>query len=278
MSIVLTPAYTWADGDLETATRMNLTATPTLADGQIYPFSLGTVALPSVTFTGDTDTGFYEYAANTIGIATNATIRGSIGTYFSHLNGDDITGSSAIPQHGYGQAGSFSYQHFVQTRHASALGGTGNAWVLWLNGSTTAGASSAPGTNNFKAVDFSADNLRFYSNLGTLGLTLTSGSGFIATQEALSGTSVALNFTNAPIKTLTLSGNTTFTTSNLAAGISVTVKVTADSSTRTLSFPGTWVWVSLTPASLVATKTAVLSLISTSTTDASVIATWAAQA
>lgn len=256
---------------------MNLTATPTLADGQIYPFSLGTVALPSMTFTGDTDTGFYEYAANTIGIATNGTIRGSISTYFSHLNGDDITGSSAIPQHAYGQAGSFSYQHFVQTRHASALGGTGNAWVLWINGSTTAGASTAPGTNNFKAVDFSADNLRFYSNLGTLGLTLTNGSGFIATQESLSGTSPAINFNTSPLKTLTLSGNTTFSTSNLAAGISVSVMVTADGSTRTLTFPGSWIWVSVTPTTLTASKNAVLTLISKSTTDASVFAAWAAQ-
>lgn len=277
MSIVLSPGYTWVDGEVETAAKMNQTAVPTVADGQIYPFSLGTVALPSVTFTGDTDTGLYEYAANTIGIATNGALRGTVGTYHTFLNGDDVIGSGSIPQQSFGQVGAFSYQHFIQTRHTSALGGSGNAWVLWLNNATSAGSSSAPGTGNTKAVDFSADNLRFYSNNGTLGLTLSNGSGFVAAVQVLSGTSVAIDFNAAPLKTLTLSGNTTFTTSNLVAGVSVTVMVTADASNRTLTFPASWIWVSLIPASLIATKNAILTLISKGTSDAAVYASWVAQ-
>lgn len=277
MSIVLTPGYTWVDGEVETAIKMNETATPIVADGQIYPFSLGTLALPSMTFVGDTDTGFYEYAANTIGIATNGALRGTVSTYVSFLNGDDVIGSGSIPQQAFGQVGAFSYQHFIQTRHTSAAGGSGNAWVLWINNSATAGTSTAPGTGNTKAVDFSADNLRFYSNNGTLGLTLTNGQGFIAAQQALSGTNISIDFNAAALKALTLSGNTTFTTANLAAGISVSMMVTADGTNRTLTFPAGWIWVSLTPATLNANKNAVLSLISRSSTDANVYAAWAVQ-
>lgn len=278
MSLVITPGYTWVDGEVETAAKMNSTASPTVADGQIYPFSLGTAALPSVTFTGDLDTGIYEYAANMIGFSTNGAVRATVSTYFTHLNGDNTTGVSSLAQHGYGYNVNFGYQHFVQTRHDAAAGGSGNAWVLWLNNSATAAASTAPGTNNTKAVDFNADNIRLYSNNGTLGLTMTSGQGFIATIEALSGTTPTINFNNAPIKTHTLSGNTTYATSNLVAGTSVTVWITADGSPRTLSWPASWIWVGTAPTSIAASKNAILSLISKSTTDASVIASWSVQA
>ncbi len=148
--------------------------------------------------------------------------------------------------------------------------------VLWLNTSVTSGASTAPGTSNAKAFDFSADNLKFYSNNGTLGLTMTNGQGFIPAGEALSGTTVAINFNNAAVKTLTLAGNTTFTTSNLAAFISVTLLIVGDGTLRNLTFPS-WKWVSTTPTTLAAGKNAVLSLCSRGTTDASVIAAWAAE-
>lgn len=63
-----TPAIVWADGDLETATRMNSTATPTIAAGQSYSFADGTAAAPSISFNSDVDNGFYFVAANSFGI------------------------------------------------------------------------------------------------------------------------------------------------------------------------------------------------------------------
>tara|TARA_R110000868_G_scaffold366441_1_gene629343 strand:- start:896 stop:1729 length:834 start_codon:yes stop_codon:yes gene_type:complete len=277
MAITITPGYSWTDGEVVTATKLNLAAAPTASSNGSYLFSDGTAAAPSISFSSDTDIGFYRYAANTIGWSYNGLVYGTLGAGVATLNGDDTTGAGNLAQFSFGFGGAFSYQHFLQTRHNSAVGGTGNAAVLWLNNSATAGASSAPGTNNVKAFDFSADNLKFYSGGGTLGLTMTNAQGFVPSGVALSGTSVAIDFNAAPIKTLTLSGNTTFTTSNLAAYVSVTVVVLGDGSSRTLTFPS-WKWVSSTPTALAANKNAVLSLLSRSTTDANVIASWVVEA
>lgn len=276
MAFTITPGYTWINGEVITATKLNLAASPTIAGNQSFAFADGSAASPSISFSTDPDTGFYLVGANTIGWASNGINYGQLAAGMSTFNGDDTTGAGNLPQIAFGFGGASSFKHFVQTRHTSAAGGTGNAVVLWVNTSSSAGTSSAPGTGNAKAFDFSADNLKFYSNNGTLGLTMTNGQGFLPAGEALSGTSVAINFNNAAIKTLTLSGNTTFTTSNLAAFVSVTVVVLGDGSSRTLTFPS-WKWVSGTPTALAAGKNAVLSLLSRSTTDANVIASWSVE-
>ncbi len=79
------------------------------------------------------------------------------------------------------------------------------------------------------------------------------------------------------LQTVSLTGNVTFTTSNKAAstGIYVTVRVVADGTNRTLTFPGTWVWVGSTPpATIIASKVGILSLICFGATDADVVASW----
>lgn len=177
----LSPGYSWVNGEIVTATKLNLAATPTIG--------AGSAATPSLGFSNDTNTGFYSYAADSIGWSAGGAVRGTFSTYETILNGDDNTGFNNIPQLGFGYNGAFSYQHFLQTRHAAVAGGTGNAFVLWLNNSVTAGASSAPGTSNAKAFDFSADNLKLYSNSGILGLTLDSNQ---AVQIVATGTGTGL--------------------------------------------------------------------------------------
>lgn len=87
--------------------------------------------------------------------------------------------------------------------------------------------------------------------------------------------SVALDFSvDLPTyRSIALTGNITLTTSNLGAGRRLEVRLAADGSSRTLTFPGTWKFIgSAVPASLDANKTAVLSLVSWGTTDANVTA------
>lgn len=52
MSLVVTPGYTWVNGEVETATKLNLAATPTIADGQAAVFSTlsttGTASLANI--------------------------------------------------------------------------------------------------------------------------------------------------------------------------------------------------------------------------------------
>lgn len=86
-----------------------------------------------------------------------------------------------------------------------------------------------------------------------------------------------IDFTSDNFRTETLTGNVTFTTSNLEAGRSVTIRIIGDSSLRTLTFPA-WKFVGATaPASLAANKIAVLTLTSFGTTDANVVAAYAAE-
>ena len=95
------------------------------------------------------------------------------------------------------------------------------------------------------------------------------------------GTSGTVNLDMASLagsyQTVALSGGITFTTSNRAAGRSVTLRLSAGGSSRSLAFPS-WVFVgSAAPASLASGKVGVLSVTFFDTTDAGAVAAWAAQ-
>lgn len=69
MALTLTSSYTWTSGEVDTATKRNTAGVPTIADGQTYSFGLGSAAAPSVTFNGDTNTGFYSPGADQAAVA-----------------------------------------------------------------------------------------------------------------------------------------------------------------------------------------------------------------
>ena len=87
--------------------------------------------------------------------------------------------------------------------------------------------------------------------------------------------SVALNFNDEELNTISLTGNITFTTSNLAIGRKKTIRIKSDASSRTLTFPATWTFMGTKPTATTASKDSMLSLISYGTTDADVIAVFA---
>ena len=73
----------------------------------------------------------------------------------------------------------------------------------------------------------------------------------------------------------TLTGNITFTTSNLATGKALAVKVVCDGTPRNFTFPGTWKWLgAAAPASIAATKTAIISLTAFGAADSNVVASY----
>jgi hypothetical protein len=78
-------------------------------------------------------------------------------------------------------------------------------------------------------------------------------------------------------RTLTLTGNVVFTTSNRAVGRSVVIRLLAGASARTLGFPVGWVFLGTAPTSLAANKTAVLSLAFFGTADTDCVAAYAVQ-
>lgn len=95
-----------------------------------------------------------------------------------------------------------------------------------------------------------------------------------------SATTVELDFavTLSSLKVLDMSHNVEFTTTNLAAGRSIAVMLTAVSSDRNFTFPAGWVFIgAAAPASLVSGKSAALSLTCKSALDSGVIAAYSAE-
>ncbi len=86
-----------------------------------------------------------------------------------------------------------------------------------------------------------------------------------------------IDLTVVGVRTLSLTGNVTFTTSNRAAGRRASLKIAADSSTRTFTFPA-WVFVgAAAPANIAANKVARLTLEAYGTADTDIIAAYAVQ-
>lgn len=90
--------------------------------------------------------------------------------------------------------------------------------------------------------------------------------------------SVVLDFAGSAFQTVTLTGNITFTTSNLAAGRSKTIRIIGDGSSRSLAFPAGWIFVgAAAPTALAASKVAILTMTSFGTANANVVAAYSAQ-
>jgi hypothetical protein len=91
--------------------------------------------------------------------------------------------------------------------------------------------------------------------------------------------SVALDFdAGTDQRTIALTGNLTLTTSNRGVNKSLILRLVADGSTRTLTFPAGWVFVTDKPASIAAGKTGQLVLLAYGSADTDIIAAWAVQA
>ena len=79
-------------------------------------------------------------------------------------------------------------------------------------------------------------------------------------------------------RTISLTGNLTFTTSNRAAGRQVTLRLLADGSARTLTFPAGWRFLGTKPTEIAASKVGVLSLMFFGTADSDCVAAWGVEA
>lgn len=105
--------------------------------------------------------------------------------------------------------------------------------------------------------------------------TLTNCTGFplisIGTGLGTTG-SVALDFSTlrGTRQSITATGNLTFTTSNLAAGRGLELRISAGGSTRTLTWPAWVAFGAALPTSLASGATIIVSLFANSTTDGSV--------
>jgi len=91
-----------------------------------------------------------------------------------------------------------------------------------------------------------------------------------------SSTSTALDFTADQLQTISISANTTFTTSNRAIGKSKTIKITTDGTLRTLTFPA-WKFVGAEPTEQAASKVGILTITCFGTADTDIVAAYAVE-
>lgn len=153
--------------------------------------------------------------------------------------------------------------------------GTGTAnETLTVNGRVSIAEGTVPSnTASFgKLWASSADQtLHFYDN--SIDYLVTPNTVSTLTYAA----SVALDFAPSlpPLKSVTLTGDITFTTSNLLASRNISVRVIGDTVSRNLVFPAGWTWLGgATPTVLEANKTAILSLAAFSGANTGIIASW----
>jgi hypothetical protein len=122
-----------------------------------------------------------------------------------------------------------------------------------------------------------------YADLSGLpGVVTTSTAGLRAATSFSTityGATVALDFASldAQYRTISLTGNLELTTSNLANGRTLVIRLVADGSQRTLTFPTDWKFIGTKPANIAASKTAVLSITAFGTANADVVAAYAVQ-
>lgn len=93
------------------------------------------------------------------------------------------------------------------------------------------------------------------------------------TESTTTGT-ITLDLSGPEIDQVVLTGNPTFATSNLVVGAFKSIRIDSNGSSRTIAFPGSWLWLGTNYSAGVtlASGSAVLSLTSYGTTDANVIA------
>jgi hypothetical protein len=90
-------------------------------------------------------------------------------------------------------------------------------------------------------------------------------------------TNLDLAALDGQVRTITLTGALTFTTSNRAAGRAVVLRLIPGASIRTLTFPADWKFYSDKPATIAANKEAVLSLTWFGTADVDCVAVYKQQ-
>jgi hypothetical protein len=89
---------------------------------------------------------------------------------------------------------------------------------------------------------------------------------------------INLNFSaETGLHTRLANGDVTITATNYVAGATKTLFITAESTSRSLSFPSSWIWVGYKPNNIAVQKTGVLTVTSLGTAEANAVASWVAQ-
>jgi hypothetical protein len=149
----------------------------------------------------------------------------------------------------------------------AAVGGTGSGFIGTIDFLNISGSGTQI---------FNIDQVRTNLYNATLGSWVTSMADGLTTKVYAATTNV--DFNNTRMQTVSLTGDITFTTSNIRPGSESEIRVICDASSRNFVFPAGWTFVSnAPPASISPNKTGILHLRSFGSNDANIVATWAVQ-
>ena len=96
-------------------------------------------------------------------------------------------------------------------------------------------------------------------------------------QHEVSTSGVDIDFSENQLQTMSIASNTTFTTTNRAVGLSKTIRIITDGTTRTLTFPSDWKFIGTKPTDQAGSKTGILTVTNFGTTDAYIVAGYAVE-
>ena len=130
-----------------------------------------------------------------------------------------------------------------------------------IDAKSPAASPTFTGTVTTAAVDVAGNNIDNIQNL----------------IHDTSATTTALDFSGDQLQTISISANTTFTTSNRATGKSKTIKITTDGTLRTLTFPS-WKFVGAMPTEQAASKIGILTVTCFGTADTDIVAAYVVEA
>jgi len=164
---------------------------------------------------------------------------------------------------------------------AGALGPAGNA-------SLSSGLLILADTDAAQSIDLSATNSKLLATAAfdieaasSVTATITGGATYLLTPDSIDAltyaASVALDLDPSlpALKSVTLTGDITFTTSNVGAARNISVRVIGDTVSRNLVFPAGWTWLGgAAPTVLEANKVAILSIAAFGATDSTIVASW----
>lgn len=164
---------------------------------------------------------------------------------------------------------------------------TGTTSTGWSTSGTGLGVNAASGFAG-RLLDLQVNGTSQFSVSSAGAVTATSIAGAAASQflpttftagtiSYAATTDLDMAALAGGYRTISLTGNITFTTSNRASGRTVVIRVICDSTQRTLTFPAGWVFVGSKPANIAASKTAVLSLTFFGTADTDCVAAYGVQ-
>lgn len=127
------------------------------------------------------------------------------------------------------------------------------------------GAAEAEHNHEGDYADIAHDHDELY-----LSKTITE----VSTLTPTTGT-VTIDFAGTGYRTHAVTGNITYTTSNVSAGVTISLRVGPSGTERTLTFPADWKFISEKPDVIEANQTGVLTLTAFGSSNSDIIAAWA---